>query len=332
MIIGLTGKNASGKGTAAEYLKRKGFNYYSLSDVIREELQIRGMDITRENLIRVGNELRSTFGPSVLAQRIIERLENDKNYVIDSIRNRFEVEALRKKDNFVLLSICAKEEIRFERIVKRNRGGDPIGFEEFLNMERMEDSQDNEKQQLSQCENMADYTISNEGSIESFHRKIDEILIKVLMSSKRPGWDEYFINIAKVVSLRSNCMKRKVGAIIVKDKRVLTTGYNGTPRGTKNCNEGGCPRCNSLVDQGKRLDECLCSHAEENAITQAAFHGISVKDSTLYTTYAPCLICAKMIINAGIKEIVYNMEYVLNEASFKLFKEAGIKFRNHSIK
>ncbi|MDD5317706.1 MAG: cytidine/deoxycytidylate deaminase family protein [Candidatus ainarchaeum sp.] len=146
----------------------------------------------------------------------------------------------------------------------------------------------------------------------------------------RPSWDEYFMNIAREVASRSNCMKRHVAAIIVKDKRIVSTGYNGTPRGVRNCNEGGCPRCNSFADGGRNLEECFCSHGEENAIVQAAYHGISVKDGTLYTTYSPCLMCSKMIINAGIREVVYNAEYPLAESALRLLKEAGITVRRYS--
>ncbi|HXK58339.1 MAG TPA: dCMP deaminase family protein [Acidobacteriota bacterium] len=147
----------------------------------------------------------------------------------------------------------------------------------------------------------------------------------------RPCWDEYFMRLAKVASLRSNCIKRKVAAIIVRDRRVISTGYNGTPRGTRNCYEGGCPRCNEMADSGTRLEECLCSHGEENAIVQAAYHGVSVKDATLYTTFAPCLMCTKMIINAGIREVIYNVDYPLNEASFRLFQEAGVICRQFQV-
>ncbi|OGL41565.1 MAG: cytidine deaminase [Candidatus Schekmanbacteria bacterium RBG_13_48_7] len=135
------------------------------------------------------------------------------------------------------------------------------------------------------------------------------------------------MNIARVVSSRSNCLKRRVAAIVVKDKRIISTGYNGTPRGVRNCNEGGCPRCYRFTAGGKNLGECLCSHGEENAITQAAYHGISIKDATMYTTFAPCLLCTKMIINSGIREVVYYEEYPLNEISFELLKEAGITLR-----
>ncbi|HOE68380.1 MAG TPA: dCMP deaminase family protein [Candidatus Omnitrophota bacterium] len=146
-------------------------------------------------------------------------------------------------------------------------------------------------------------------------------------SQPRPGWDEYFMNIAKVAALRSNCMKRKVAAVIVKDKRIISTGYNGTPRGITNCNEGGCPRCLSIETSGKDLGECLCSHGEENAIVQAAYHGVALKGATLYTTFSPCLMCTKMIINAGISEVVYQATYPLSDISFKLLQQAGVTIR-----
>ena len=139
------------------------------------------------------------------------------------------------------------------------------------------------------------------------------------------------MSIAKVVATRSNCIKRKVAAIIVKDRRIISTGYNGTPRGARNCNEGGCPRCNNLTESGKALEDCLCCHGEENAITQAAYHGTSLKGSTLYTTLAPCLLCTKMIINSGIIEVVYNLDYPLNERSLTLLQECGIVLRRHRV-
>lgn len=332
MIIGLTGKNASGKGVVAEYLKERSFYYFSLSDVIREEIEKRGKKVTRGLLIEVGNELRTKLGPSVLAERILSRLEPDKNYIIDSIRNPAEIESLKRNGNFKLLNVTASEETRFERLKERGRENDPKTFEEFLELEDKESKNEEEvKQQIEKCEEMADFTIANDGSLEELYEKLNSIIKGALMNFKRPGWDEYFMGIAKVVASRSNCIKRKVAAIVVKDKRIISTGYNGTPRGTKNCNEGGCPRCNDLSSEGTKLEECLCSHAEENAITQAAYHGISLKDSTLYCTLAPCLICTKMIINSGIKEVVYNIEYSLNSASFRLLKEAKIKTRQFKV-
>lgn len=148
-----------------------------------------------------------------------------------------------------------------------------------------------------------------------------------MSSTNRPGWDRYFMDIAQVAAKRSNCSRRQVAAVLVRDKRIISTGYNGTPRGVRNCSEGGCPRCSSDAPSGSHLHECLCSHAEENAIVQAAYHGIMVKGATLYTTYSPCLLCAKMIINAGIVEVVYHERYSIDSTSMALLSEAGVKVR-----
>ncbi len=152
----------------------------------------------------------------------------------------------------------------------------------------------------------------------------------ILRTHRRPGWDDYFMNIAHEVAQRSNCIKRRVGAVIARDRRIISTGYNGTPRGATNCNAGGCPRCNALAKSGTNLSECLCSHAEENSITQAAYHGISVAGVIIYVTLSPCLICTKMIINAGIQEVVYNADYPLGETSLQLLADCGVTTRKQT--
>lgn len=328
MIIGLTGKNGSGKGEVARFLKKRSFEYHSLSDVLRDELKKRKKPLTRDNLIAVGNKLRETYGPDILAKRILEKVEADRNYVIDSIRHPAEAQALKTQDRFALLNITASPKVRFDRLKKRKRENDPKTFKDFLELERIEAKSGVESdQQLDQTLKLADYEIDNSSSLEKLHKEIAKIVMTIAQKKKRPDWDEYFLGIAKVVALRSNCVKRKVAAVIVKDKRIIATGYNGTPRGVQNCSEGGCPRCNQMASAGTKLDECLCSHGEENAITQSAYHGVRIKDSTLYTTYSPCLLCTKMIINSGITEVVFNVDYPLGETSMKLLKEAGVQIR-----
>lgn len=146
---------------------------------------------------------------------------------------------------------------------------------------------------------------------------------------ERPDWDTYFMEIANVVARRGNCCRRQVAAVIVADHRIISTGYNGTPRGVKNCCDGGCARCASDVPSGSNLGDCICSHAEENAIVQAAYHGIRVKDSMIYVTITPCLLCAKMIINAGIREVVYGGDYKFTEQTQALFDAAGVICRRY---
>lgn len=140
----------------------------------------------------------------------------------------------------------------------------------------------------------------------------------------RPSWSEYFMSITKMVARRSTCMRRKVGAILVKDKRILATGYNGAPARLRHCGEVGCLREDGSVPSGERHELCRGLHAEQNAIIQAAYHGISISGSTLYCTNKPCAICSKMIINAGIRKIIYEEGYN-DTLSEEMLTEAGIE-------
>ncbi len=142
----------------------------------------------------------------------------------------------------------------------------------------------------------------------------------------RPTWDEYFLEIADLISRRSTCLRRRVGAVLVKDRRILATGYNGVPSKIRHCSETGCIREKLNVPSGQRHELCRGLHAEQNAFLQAALHGTSVKDACLYSTTQPCIICAKMIINAGIREIVIHGDYP-DKMSKGLLREARIKVR-----
>jgi len=144
------------------------------------------------------------------------------------------------------------------------------------------------------------------------------------VSESRPSLDEYFMEIAKVVAKRSTCLRRKVGALVVKDKRILTTGYNGAPSGLPHCLDIGCLREQLKIPSGERQELCRGVHAEQNAIVQAALHGICIAGGTLYTTHQPCITCAKMIINAGIKRVVYGTKYSDNKG-LELLREAGVE-------
>ena len=147
-----------------------------------------------------------------------------------------------------------------------------------------------------------------------------------MKNRKRPTWDEYFLGIAELVSKRSTCLRRRVGAVLVKDKRILATGYNGAPSGIRHCDEIGCLREKLKIPSGERHELCYGLHGEQNAFLQAALHGTSLKDSILYSTTQPCIICAKMIINAGIREIVIKGDYP-DKMSKDLLREAKIKVR-----
>jgi dCMP deaminase len=140
----------------------------------------------------------------------------------------------------------------------------------------------------------------------------------------RPSWPEYFMGITKLVATRSTCLRRQVGATLVKDKRILASGYNGAPSGLRHCEDVGCLRANSSVPSGERHELCRGLHAEQNLIIQAAYHGISIKDAILYCTNKPCVICTKMIINAGISKIYYEDGYD-DPLADQMIEEAGLE-------
>lgn len=146
--------------------------------------------------------------------------------------------------------------------------------------------------------------------------------------SERPSWDDYFMKIADDVSTRSTCIRRKVGAVIIKDKRMLSTGYNGVPTGITHCTEETCLRNKYNVPSGERHELCRGLHAEQNAIIQAAYHGVSIKDSIIYITHQPCSICTKMLINSGVKKFIYRSPYN-DTLAIEMANEAGIVLKVH---
>jgi len=144
------------------------------------------------------------------------------------------------------------------------------------------------------------------------------------MTEQRPSWDEYFMQITQQVARRSTCLRRHVGAVIVKDKRILSTGYNGAPSGFAHCSETGCMRENLHIPSGERQEICRGLHAEQNAIIQAALHGVSVAGADLFCTHQPCITCAKMIINAGIKRVICFDSYP-DELARSFLEQAGVE-------
>lgn len=140
----------------------------------------------------------------------------------------------------------------------------------------------------------------------------------------RPSWNSYFLRIAEQVAERSTCLRRKVGALLVKDKRILATGYNGAPIGLKHCSEVGCLREDREIASGTQHELCRGLHAEQNAIIQAALHGIKIDGAAIYTTHEPCVLCAKMLVNSGVKEIFYRDGYP-DQLAQNILSEAKIR-------
>lgn len=142
----------------------------------------------------------------------------------------------------------------------------------------------------------------------------------------RPNWDQYFMKMAELAAKRSTCLRRKVGAVLVKDKRILATGYNGAPKDLPHCEEVGCLRIKENIESGKRHEICRGVHAEQNLIAQSAFHGVKTEGATVYCTNQPCVICTKLLINAGIKKIYYKNSYDDNFTK-DILDQSNIEYR-----
>ncbi|CCE63708.1 hypothetical protein TPHA_0F02270 [Tetrapisispora phaffii CBS 4417] len=171
---------------------------------------------------------------------------------------------------------------------------------------------------------------------EKLRKAISQILNEIELKNSaselspplRPNWDEYFMKLATLAASRANCMKRRVGCVIVRDRRVIATGYNGTPRHLTNCFNGGCPRCND--GNSGNLHTCLCLHAEENALLEAGRDRIG-SNATLYCDTCPCLTCSVKIVQTGITEVVYSQSYNMDEDSFRVLKSGGVKIRKFNL-
>jgi dCMP deaminase len=328
MILGLVGKNASGKGEVVRILRDGGFEVFSLSDELRVSLERQGLAPSRDALTTEGRRVRREHGPDALARWVVSRFTPGCNQAVDSIRNPEEVRFLRTRKDFFLVAVDAPVEVRFERARARARPGDPVDLGGFQAAEERElSSGDPAAQQMEATLALADFTVVNDGELGALNARVREVFREAAARTTRPDWDAYFLAIAGVAASRSSCVKRKVAAVVVRDRRIVATGYNGTPAGTRNCNEGGCPRCLSLAPSGADLHDCNCSHAEENAIAQAALHGVSLRGATLYSTFSPCRICTKMIINSGIAEVVFRDAYPLPVEAAGMLSEAGVRVR-----
>lgn len=253
-----------------------------------------------------------------------------KNIVLRCERLSF-LETLEKRPFFVHLSLDASVGMRYKL------SKEVTSLEEFM---ELVDAHDFEQESVEMRERShLKFKIINKdvGSLKT--RLIDaiELQLQALKGSAstdeivpplRPDWDSYFMKLATLAASRSNCMKRKVGCVIVRDRRVIATGYNGTPRNLTNCFNGGCPRCNG--GDSSSLHTCLCLHAEENALLEAGRDRVG-PNAILYCDTCPCLTCSVKIVQTGITEVVYSQTYRMDEASFRVLREAGVKIRQFSF-
>jgi len=327
ITIGITGTLGAGKGTIVDYLvKQRGFVHYSVRAFITEEIKSRGLDINRDTMTLVGNDLRAKHSPSWIVEQLYEQAQaSGCNCIIESVRTPGEVSALRGKPNFYLFAVDADPKVRYERAVLRGSETDHIDYDTFIaNEQREMTSDDPNKQNLSVCISQADFRFENGGTIEQLNKQVEDVLSKILYH--RPSWDEYFMELADTAAKRATCDRGRSGCVIVKDRQLLVTGYVGSPAGLPHCDEVGHLFHKTINPDGTISNHCVRTvHAEQNAICQAARRGIALDGATLYCRMTPCRTCAMLIINCGIKRVVCEYKYHCGQESEELFRQAGIQ-------
>lgn len=311
MLIGISGSLYSGKDIVVNYLTEKGFKLLSV-----------GGDTEKE-------AYREQYGESSKHFNDFDSFYNYitenwlANFIIADIADDEELNLLLKRPFFLHISVDSTILFKHRQYMSQRTKGSIEAFIEEIDS-------------ISLDSKTSPMKINNQGHFKIFFTSHDKQKIQEkLEESKlwdqtrlRPGWDLYFMRLADLAALRSNCMKRRVGCVIVKENRVVATGYNGTPRHLTNCNEGGCSRCNEGNPQGSSLSTCLCLHGEENALLEAGRDRIG-SNSILYCNTCPCLTCSVKIVQTGIKEVVFSQTYSMDDASALVLKEGNVLLRQY---
>ncbi|KAI5964002.1 DCD1 [Candida theae] len=331
MLIGISGTLSSGKTEVARYLTFQGFkvlHYQPHAPELPNELNVctpesEDINYEMEQLAIKSYSNMENFKVFKTLDSLMEFVTVNwrDNYVISHIEDINVLKALQKRPFFLHISIDAPLSVRYKRYAKKKQT-----LDEFV--KHNDDILFNPESPLLEINNQAQVKIINTStSIKDLFIKLSELNL-LDPSRLRPNWDSYFMRLADLAALRSNCMKRRVGCVIVRENRVVATGYNGTPRHLTNCNQGGCPRCNKGHGSGASLSTCLCLHAEENALLEAGRDRIR-GESVLYCNTCPCLTCSIKIVQSGIREVVYAQSYSMDKDSHRVMSEANIIIRQY---
>lgn len=353
LLIGI----CAGKRTVAEYLvEHHGFKslYLSSGGVINSshvsKSNVHTEDSTNEDVpdrgqaheddadcAGAGSQLIKTDnGNNTRSHHTFDRAEDLVDFVTTRWRERWVttdiytesiLDVLLRRPFFILVSVDAPASVRWKRFNARTSKSNRMSLEAFLEAsdEHLYSATIGLLPLISRATVRLLNTTSDLAHLYATLGKLDLTNEDRL----RPSWDQYFMQLASLAAQRSNCMKRRVGCVLVREKRVISTGYNGTPRGLKNCGEGGCPRCNGGQGAGVGLSTCLCIHAEENALLEAGRERIR-EGAILYCDTCPCLTCSIKITQVGISEVVYSQGYSMDGETAAVFKEAGVHLRQFS--
>ncbi|KPM35054.1 hypothetical protein AK830_g11531 [Neonectria ditissima] len=346
MLVGVCGGICSGKKTVAQYLvEHHGFIRLYLqsppsspTDSESAATETLAGFLTSTNFA-IKNDAKSSSETSLALQaqphtfstpeELLDfvTLQWRRRFVTTDIPTEAVLDVFVRRPFFLLLSVDAPLTVRWRRYQERavHSGKPEMTLEHFVTKSdtHLYDVQTGLSQLISRA---AVSLLNTSASLAHLYATLGKLDIPN-PDRLRPSWDNYFMALASLAAHRSNCMKRRVGCVLVgRERRVISTGYNGTPRGLQNCADGGCPRCNSGNSSGVGLSTCLCIHAEENALLEAGRERIR-EGSVLYCDTCPCLTCSIKICQVGIKEVVYAHGYSMDKETAQVFREAGVRLR-----
>ncbi|KAL7939873.1 cytidine deaminase-like protein [Trichoderma chlorosporum] len=343
MLVGICGSICSGKKTVAQYLvEHHGFKHLYLQppapvsdqDAAKKTSSSPDGDGAALEVTAASNG--TNLWSETSSSHVFAKAEDLLDFVTRRWRSRFVttdiptekvLDVFIRRPFFLLISIDAPLTVRWRRFRQRSKQPDQsaITLEDFVtrNDLHLYDPYTGLQPLISRA---TVRLLNTSSSLAHLYATLGKLDIPN-PDRMRPGWDTYFMELASLAAQRSNCMKRRVGCVLVgRERRVISTGYNGTPRGLRNCAEGGCPRCNEGSSSGVGLATCLCIHAEENALLEAGRERIR-EGSVLYCDTCPCLTCSIKICQVGIAEVVYAHGYSMDTETAEVFRQAGVKLR-----
>ncbi|CAK7272621.1 Deoxycytidine monophosphate (dCMP) deaminase [Sporothrix epigloea] len=330
----------AGKSTIAQYLtERHGF----LRLRIRPDAETGAETVAMVST--VANPSTTTFASADAMLDFVTLHWRDRHVTTDIVSEAV-LDILSRRPFFLLISVDAPVTVRWRRAQKKAETAGDAGAVDLESFVSESDFQlygggPRQCQPLLPVMARATVRLANGGleekspSTQPLFAALDKVGLDVPAVEQllRPSWDRYFMSLASLAAQRSNCMKRRVGCVLVREHRVVSTGYNGTPRGLRNCGEGGCGRCNGGSGAGVGLATCLCLHAEENALLEAGRERIptsSLANTILYCDTCPCLTCSIKIVQVGIGEVVYSQGYSMDAETAAVFREAGVRLRQYT--
>ena len=351
-FVAIVGMCGAGKSVVADEFVKRDFNFFRFGQITLDIIKDKNLEPNEENQKKVREAIREKYGMggfATLNLPKIEELLQKGNVVGDGLYSWAEYKILKEKfPDMVVIGIHAPPRTRYERLSKRKPDDNDTNLRNhhFSKEEaKSRDISEIEKSDKGGPIAMADHHINNTSTIEDLKNETKQIINNITGEKtaetpkvepkqeekpqeehKRPSWDEYFMELARHVGKRGTCDRGRSGCIIVKDKRILATGYVGSPKGLPHCDEVGHQMKKTVHENGEESNHCVrTAHSEMNAICNAARHGIAVEGSTIYTKFEPCSVCAKSIINSGVKRVVCDRMYHAAKDTREMFIQAGVE-------